>query len=63
MIKIFVFLFTILRAAKLIFKQLTGISYSLIHKWAACGGLDALFEKPSVSRPPAVLMKPPSQRK
>ena len=48
MIKIFVFLFTILREAKLIFIQLTGISYSLINKWAACGGLDALFEKPQI---------------
>ena len=39
-----------------------GISYSLINEWAACGGLDASFEKPSGPRPPAATMKPPSQR-
>jgi arylamine N-acetyltransferase len=40
-----------------------GISYSLINEWEACGGLDACFEKPSGSRPPANTLKPPSQRK
>lgn len=39
-----------------------GISYSLINKWAAAGGLDASFEKPSGPTPPVVSTKPPSQR-
>jgi arylamine N-acetyltransferase len=39
-----------------------GISYSLINEWAATGGLDASFEKPSGPRPPAIGLKPPSQR-
>jgi len=39
-----------------------GISYSLIKEWAASGSLEASFEKPSGSRPPAVTVKPPSQR-
>lgn len=39
-----------------------GISYPLINEWAASGSLDDSFEKPSGPRPPAVTMKPPSQR-
>ncbi len=39
-----------------------GISYPLINEWAASGSLDDSFEKPSGQRPPAVTIKPPSQR-
>jgi arylamine N-acetyltransferase len=39
-----------------------GISYPLINEWAASGSLDNSFEKPSGTRPPAVEVKPPSQR-
>lgn len=39
-----------------------GISYSLINEWAATGSLEASFEKPSGPKPPAVTVKPPSQR-
>ena len=39
-----------------------GISYSLINEWVACGGLDASLEKQQGPRPPAVALKPPSQR-
>jgi len=39
-----------------------GISYALINEWAATGSLEASFEKPSGPRPPAVTVKPPSQR-
>ena len=39
-----------------------GISYELINEWAACGGLEASFEKPSGPRPPAATKLPPSLR-
>lgn len=39
-----------------------GISYSLINDWAASGSLNDSFEKPSGQRPPAMTIKPPSQR-
>ncbi len=39
-----------------------GISYPLINEWAASGCLEASFEKHSGPKPPAVAVKPPSQR-
>jgi len=39
-----------------------GVSYSLINEWATSGGLESSFEKPSGPRPPAITLKPPSQR-